>query len=64
MKWNDVYQIAEYLNDNYPDEDPLQIRFTKLRELILNIPEFNDNPNHCNEKILEAIQQIWIDEKN
>ena len=26
------------------------------------LPEFSDDPAHCGEKILEAIQMAWIDE--
>jgi FeS assembly protein IscX len=28
----------------------------------MELPEFDDDPNHSGEKILEAIQMAWIDE--
>jgi FeS assembly protein IscX len=63
MKWLDTQQIAESLFDLYGDTiQPETIRFTQLREWVLKLPEFDDDPNRCNEKILEAIQQAWIDE--
>lgn len=63
MKWVDTQQIAESLFDLYGDTiQPETIRFTQLREWVLRLPEFDDDPNRCNEKILEAIQQAWIDE--
>lgn len=62
MKWTDIHRIAEELADHHEDIDPVNIRFTQLRELILVLPEFDDNPEHCGERILEAIQQAWIDE--
>ncbi|MBR6027183.1 MAG: Fe-S cluster assembly protein IscX [Neisseriaceae bacterium] len=62
MKWTDVQLIAESLADSYPETDPKTIRFTDLRDYILSLPEFNDNPEHCGEKVLEAIQQAWINE--
>lgn len=62
MKWTDSYLIAEYLADHYDTIDPKQIRFSLLRNLVLGIPDFDDNPNYCGEKILEAIQQAWIEE--
>jgi FeS assembly protein IscX len=34
----------------------------QLREWVLALPGFNDDPAHCGEKILEAIQMAWIDE--
>ncbi len=62
MKWTDVQYIAEELADRHPDMEPMTVRFTQLRELVLALPDFNDDPARCGEKILEAIQQAWIDE--
>ena len=62
MKWTDTYQIAEALADKHPDVDPKTLRFTQLREWVLALPGFNDDPERSGEKILEAIQMAWIDE--
>lgn len=62
MKWTDTYDIAAALVDAHPDVDPKTLRFTQLREWVMALPEFNDDPSHCGEKILEAIQMAWIDE--
>lgn len=62
MKWIDTYQIAEALADTHPDVDPKTLRFTQLREWVLALPGFNDDPERSGEKILEAIQMAWIDE--
>jgi len=62
MKWTDVNDIAIELSDAYPDKDPLRINFVDLRDLVMTLPGFADDPKHCGEKILEAIQQAWIDE--
>ncbi|WP_373795813.1 Fe-S cluster assembly protein IscX [Neisseria dentiae] len=62
MKWTDTQRIAEELYDNHPDIDPKTIRFTQLRELILNLSDFDDDPARSGEKILEAVQQAWINE--
>ena len=52
MKWTDIHYIAEELADHHPEIDPKNIRFTQLRKLILSLPAFDDNPDHCGEKIL------------
>jgi len=62
MKWTDSQRIAEALYDQYPDIDPTTIRFTDLMQWVLALEEFSDDPNHCGERILEAIQLAWIDE--
>ena len=33
-----------------------------LRRLVMNLPGFEDEPERSNEKILEAIQMLWIEE--
>lgn len=62
MKWTDVNDIAIELVDTHPDVDPLSVRFTDLRDWVMALPEFDDDPEHCGEKILEAIQMAWLDE--
>lgn len=62
MKWTDSQRIAEALYDKYPEIDPKTIRFTDLFEWVQGLDEFEDDPNKCGEKILEAIQMAWIDE--
>lgn len=63
MKWTDTQLIAETLYDTHGNTiDPKTIRFTQLRELIMNLPDFDDDPARCGERILEAVQQAWIDE--
>ncbi len=62
LKWVDSLEIALVLIEKYPLQDPQQVRFTDLREWILALDEFSDDPSHCNERILEAIQQCWIEE--
>ncbi|AZY52275.1 Fe-S cluster assembly protein IscX [Bordetella avium] len=62
MKWVDTYQIAEALVDTHPDVDPKTVRFTQLRDWVLALPGFDDDPARSGEKILEAIQMAWIEE--
>jgi FeS assembly protein IscX len=63
IKWTDTLDIAIALDEKYPDIDPLTVRFTDLHTWICDLPEFNDDPDKSNEKILEAIQMAWIEEK-
>ena len=62
MKWTDSLEIAIALADTHPEVDPKTIRFTDLRQWVLDLPGFDDDPKHSGEKILEAIQMAWIDE--
>jgi FeS assembly protein IscX len=62
MKWTDTLDIAIALSETHQDIDPLKIRFTDLHQWITELPEFDDDPDRSNEKVLEAIQMAWIDE--
>ena len=62
MKWTDINDIAIELADSKPDTDPLKVNFVDLRNWVMALPDFDDDPNRCGEKILEAIQQAWVDE--
>jgi FeS assembly protein IscX len=62
MKWTDVNDIALELVETHPGMDPTRINFMDLMAWVVALPDFNDDPKHCGEKILEAIQQAWIDE--
>ena len=62
MKWTDVQQIAEALSDQYPDVDPKTIRFVDLHNYVVELDGFDDDHQRGGERVLEAIQQAWIDE--
>ena len=63
ISWTDSFEIAISLEDAHPDIDPLTINFVKLRELVIALEDFKEGDTQCGEKILEAIQMCWIDEK-
>tara|TARA_B100000902_G_scaffold108734_1_gene110432 strand:+ start:1984 stop:2178 length:195 start_codon:yes stop_codon:yes gene_type:complete len=62
MRWTDVYEIAIELVDSKPEVDPITVNFVQLRDWIIALPDFEDDPDRCGEKILEAIQAAWIEE--
>lgn len=64
LKWTDSLDIAIALDEAHPDVDPQYIRFTDLHQWVCELDEFNDVPENSNEKILEAIQMNWIEEKD
>jgi FeS assembly protein IscX len=64
LKWTDSRDIAIALDEAHPDVDPMSLRFTELMQWVMDLEEFDDVPDHCGEKILEAIQMAWLDEKD
>ena len=61
--WTDSLEIAISLEEAHPDIDPITINFVELRELVMALEDFNEGNTNCGEKVLEAIQMCWIDEK-
>ncbi|MCG6890524.1 MAG: Fe-S cluster assembly protein IscX [Gammaproteobacteria bacterium] len=62
LKWTDTLDIAIELAERHDDVDPQFVRFTDLHAWVCALDDFDDAPEHSNEKILEAIQMAWIDE--
>ena len=62
LKWIDSRELAIELSEQFPDVDPATIRFTDLRDWILALDGFDDDPDHCSERVLEAVQMCWIEE--
>ena len=64
LKWTDSLEIAIALDEVHPDLDPQYIRFTDLHKWVCALDEFDDEPEDSNERILEAIQMAWLDERS
>ena len=64
LRWTDVQDIAIELEERHPDVDNVNLRFTDLHRWVMELPDFGDDANRSNEKILEAIQAAWIEERD
>jgi FeS assembly protein IscX len=63
MKWTDTLDIAIALDEAHPDVDPTRVNFVELRNWIMELDGFDDDPDRSGERILEAVQMAWIEEK-
>ena len=63
LKWVDSLDIAIELDEKYPDVDPKFVNFVDLRQWVLELDGFDDDPEHSGERILEAIQMAWMEER-
>lgn len=62
LKWVDVQEIAIQLAEAHPEVNPVTVSFPRLRGMVMALPAFDDHPDRCGEKVLEAIQTLWIEE--
>ena len=63
LKWTDVLEIAIELEDAHPDVDLMHVNFVDLRNWVMALDDFDDDPEHCGERILEGVQMAWIEER-
>ena len=63
LKWVDSLEIAIELDETHPDVDPKFVNFVDLRQWVIELEDFDDDPEHSGERILEAIQLAWMEEK-
>ncbi len=63
LKWTDTLDIAIELDEKYSDVDPLKVNFVDLHKWITELDDFDDDPERSGERILEAIQMAWIEER-
>jgi len=61
LKWEDAVDLAEVLAENHPGLDPLDVRFTDLRQWVVDLDEFDDDRDGSSEGKLEAIQMAWVE---
>ena len=64
MIWTDVNEIAIELYEKYPDTDPTYMLFTDLQKMVTELENFEDQKDRVNERILETIQMLWIEERS
>jgi len=62
MTWDDPEDIALALMEKFPGQDPLEVRFTDLRDRVLAFTGFTGTREECSERKLEAIQMAWHEE--
>ena len=63
LKWTDVLDIAIALDENRPDIDPMTVNFVDLRNWIMDLPRVTMIQRTAEERILEAVQQAWIEDR-
>jgi FeS assembly protein IscX len=64
LKWTDSLDIAIELEQEHPEVDPRHVNFVDLRNWVIALEDFDDDPAHSGEKLLEAIQMAWIEERD
>ncbi len=62
MDWSTFEDLGIALYEAHPEIDPLTVRFTDLRTMVVELEGFDDDPHKSNEAKLESIQMAWYEE--
>lgn len=63
LRWTDINEIVIELDELHPDIDPQYVHFPDLMQWVLELDDFEETEAHCGERILEAIQMAWIEDR-
>jgi len=61
LYWDDAYPIALSLCQAHPQVDPSTIDLAVLREWVIGLQSFADDPVLAQLTMLEDIQREWVD---
>lgn len=62
LTWDSAEDIGIELSEKFPEQNPLEVRFTDLHRFVTELPNFAGDPKASNESKLEAIQMAWYEE--
>lgn len=62
LTWDDPEDIGYELARAYPGSDPLDLSFVDLHRMVVDLPDFEDDPDTASEPKLEAIVLAWNDQ--
>jgi len=60
--WDDTYEIVLALIDTYPHVSVHDVGMNQMKELIVSLPNFGDDPALVNDDLLTIIYREWYEE--
>lgn len=60
LKWSQIKQVAQALVYYYPDVERLDCTREDVRQLVVALPEFQDDPSPPSDKTLDSILWQWM----
>ncbi len=64
LNWEASYAVARALQARFPEVELEAVSLDMIYEWVLDLPEFDDEPELANDSILLAIYQEWFEERN
>ncbi len=61
MHWSDIEEIATGLEEAYAEEEIPEYNLGYLKEMVLSLPEFEDQEVEVSDDNLKQILESWIE---
>lgn len=62
LHWDASYEIVLALMERHPDVDVSSVGIQQLKQMIVDLPEFEDDPMLANDRMLNDILREWYEE--
>lgn len=62
LYWDASYEIVLALMERYPTMDVTDIGIQQLKQMVIDLPGFQDDPAMANDGILNDILREWYEE--
>lgn len=60
MHWTDIEEIVTALEETYADEEIPEYNLSYLKEMVLSLPNFEDQEIEVSEERLKDILENWL----
>ncbi|MDC0864870.1 Fe-S cluster assembly protein IscX [Rickettsiaceae bacterium] len=64
MHWSDTQEIVTSLEETYSDEEIPEYDLSYLKEMILNLSDFDDHEVEVSDDVLNHILEGWLELRN
>ncbi|MDX2050045.1 MAG: Fe-S cluster assembly protein IscX [Rickettsiaceae bacterium] len=61
MQWHETDEIVKALEEEYEETEIEELSIADLKDLIIDLQEFSDDPDGITESELKNIKQTWIE---
>jgi FeS assembly protein IscX len=61
MRWNNVEEIVDGLEENYPEIELDDLSLTDLEDMVKSLSDFEDHETIVTKKLLNGILEAWLE---
>ncbi|NDB85732.1 MAG: Fe-S assembly protein IscX [Alphaproteobacteria bacterium] len=63
MQWHEVKEVIRSLEEHYPEIDVYELSIPGLKDLVIDLPDFEDDPDGVKDSELKKLKELWMEFK-